>query len=170
MRQRPLVGLLAAGLLIATLSGGSCGKNELADVSLVEALQRDADFSTYLSAISATNLQMTFTEEGPFTIIGPTDAAFDAMDPADREAIFADEDLLRDVVLFHVALFFFDTEALGRVNEIQTAQGAELTVSTFDGVRINGVLLEETNLVVDNGVIHKIPAVLIPATVLAQLP
>jgi uncharacterized surface protein with fasciclin (FAS1) repeats len=170
MRHHPVIPLLGTGLLIATLSAGSCGRDELADVSLLEALRRDADYSTFVSAIETVDLQMTLTDEGPFTIIGPTNASFDAMDPDDRAAIFADEDLLSEVVLFHVGLFFFDTAALGRVAEIQTAQGANLRVSTANGVRINGVLLEETDLVVDNGVIHKIPQVLIPATVSVQLP
>ena len=60
------------------------------DYSILEGLLQDAD------------LTETLQSDGPFTVLAPTNAAFEALDPATLTSVQEDPDLLRQVLLYHV--------------------------------------------------------------------
>jgi uncharacterized surface protein with fasciclin (FAS1) repeats len=45
---------------------------------------------------------------------------------------------------------------------VKTVQGSDLTLSTSDGVKVDGANVVKTDIVADNGVIHVIDSVVLP--------
>jgi uncharacterized surface protein with fasciclin (FAS1) repeats len=49
--------------------------------------------------------------------------------------------------------------------EVATVEGQNVTLSTADGVTVNGAKVIQADVVADNGVIHVIDAVIVPPDV-----
>ena len=148
--------------------------NTIADVVVASATADEAEFTVLLAAVQAADplfLDALSNEDGLWTVFAPTDAAFVALLEAletDAETLLADTDLLNEVLAYHVVpgVFFaedvvsFDGALLGTVLE-----GSALAVSvTDDGAFVNDSTIVVTDIAADNGVVHVIDAVLVPAS------
>jgi uncharacterized surface protein with fasciclin (FAS1) repeats len=49
-----------------------------------------------------------------------------------------------------------------KAGKVKTVQGSDLTLSTSDGVKVDGANVVKTDIVADNGVIHVIDSVVLP--------
>jgi len=129
------------------------------------------DFSTLLAAADAAGLVDTLTDDGPFMVLAPTDAAFNAALDAlgmTAEEILADTDLLTDILTYHVYDMALTETLILNVGggEIEMLNGDTLTIAlTEDGVMLNdSVMVTATDVHAANGVIHVIDGVLLPPT------
>jgi uncharacterized surface protein with fasciclin (FAS1) repeats len=99
------------------------------------------------------------------TLFAPTDAAFAALPAGTIDALLADPTgLLTQILLYHVV----DAQALSTDlsdgQMIATLNGADVTVTiNGNGVFINNAQVIVADIIADNGVVHVIDAVLIPA-------
>ena len=122
------------------------------------------NFSTLLTALNITGLVDVLAEEGPFTVLAPTDEAFANLPNGTLEALLAEEGLttLIDILLFHVIPGEVIDEATMQAGPIdaETALGQDIAI---DG----GIVGDATVISFDtfglNGVIHAIDTVLIPS-------
>lgn len=155
--------------------------------------EEGAEFTILLQALSITEadnadvaaLAATLGDDaaGPFTVLAPTDAAFEAFiadsdDIADAAALLALPNLA-DVLSYHVLsgatvrsqVVAAASEEGG--TELETSQGSTLTLSTNDdgailvndAVAISGSeeeVVAATNITASNGVVHAIETVLLP--------
>ncbi|TVR01733.1 MAG: fasciclin domain-containing protein [Deltaproteobacteria bacterium] len=124
-----------------------------------------AGLNTLVSAVDAANLGGTLADPtNSLTVFAPSDEAFDAALTAlglTADALFADEELLGNILGYHV----FPAAALsselsdGQVLEMFNGEDAtvDLTALTVGGARL-GVL----DIVVTNGVIHTLDDVMVP--------
>ena len=131
--------------------------------NVVAAAAAVANLSTLVTAITVADLAATLEGQGPFTVFAPTNAAFDALPPGTLDALLEDPDALADILLYHVVpgrAFAGDLDG----SALTTAQGATVTVDVTNGVQINEARVTTANVLVTNGVIHIIDAVLIPPT------
>ena len=122
--------------------------------------------TTLATAVTEANLVGALQGEGPFTVFAPTDAAFAALPEGTVASLLEDPSgALTDILLYHVV----QTRALsgdlsnGQIIRTMLA-GKDITVTLEEGrVFINEAEVVIANLEADNGVVHVIDAVLIPA-------
>ena len=137
--------------------------------TVVDIVVNSEDHTILETAVVTAGLVETLSGEGPFTVFAPTDAAFTAL----LEALGATaEDLLSlaeltQILTYHVASGNAYSTDLNDGEMVMTVNGQDLTISVMDGtVMINGtatvIVADE---LADNGVVHIIDAVLVPALI-----
>ncbi len=134
-------------------------------VTVYDVISGSASHTTLKAAIDAAGLDSVLMSEGPFTVFAPTDAAFAALPAGTVETLLADPSgALTDILLYHVVGAKALSTDLSDGQVITTAGGKTLTVTIRnDSVLINEALVTVADLNADNGVVHVIDAVLIPA-------
>tara|TARA_B110000879_G_C11129269_1_gene495280 strand:- start:66 stop:1796 length:1731 start_codon:yes stop_codon:yes gene_type:complete len=134
--------------------------------TVVDIIVNSEDHTLLEAAVGAAGLVDTLNGDGPFTVFAPTDAAVVALTEA--LGITAEELLalpnLGDILQYHVvAASAFSTD-LSDGQMIGTLQGSDVTVTiNMDGVFINEAMVTVADIAADNGVVHVIDAVLVPA-------
>jgi uncharacterized surface protein with fasciclin (FAS1) repeats len=134
--------------------------------TIVEVASANPDFSTLVAAVSAAGLVETLSGEGPFTVFAPTNEAFAALPAGVLDALLLPEnkDALVKILTYHVVP---DTVLAADITDgdVATVEGQNVTLSTANGVTVNGATVLTADVLADNGVIHVIDAVLVPADV-----
>jgi len=102
-------------------------------------------------------------DAGPFTIFGPSDEAFDAAGGA--LAAMSGEQVGR-TVQYHVVAGEYLAADLPPGRELTTVQGETLVMG--EGT-VNGITITSVDNIADNGVVHTIDTVLVPASVQREL-
>jgi uncharacterized surface protein with fasciclin (FAS1) repeats len=128
---------------------------------IVDTAVAAGDFKTLAVALQKAGLIDTLKGKGPFTVFAPTDAAFAKLPKSDLDALLADKSKLASVLTYHVVpgtVMAKDVKA----GKVKTAQGSALTLSTSNGVMVDGANVVKTDIVADNGVIHVIDSVILP--------
>jgi uncharacterized surface protein with fasciclin (FAS1) repeats len=132
--------------------------------TLLETASKSGDFKMLLKAIQATELEDTLNSEGSFTIVAPTDEAFEKLPSADRDALFENIPKLKRIVLYHVVMGNVQAEDFAEIDEAPTMEGSIIAIKRANGqVHVNDALVTQTDILADNGVIHTIDTVLMPA-------
>jgi uncharacterized surface protein with fasciclin (FAS1) repeats len=144
--------------------------------TIVDIAAGNPDFSTLVSLVTAADLVETLSGEGPFTVLAPTNAGFEAL--AEEMGVTIDElaatltgdvELLKTVLTSHVIagkVLAADTEALNGM-EADLVSGEKATVVSADGV-VSFTIGTSTATVVTpdveaaNGVIHIVDMPLLP--------
>ncbi|TVR41664.1 MAG: fasciclin domain-containing protein, partial [Cryomorphaceae bacterium] len=118
------------------------------------------------AAVLAAGLDGALSDpDAELTLFAPTDEAFAALPDGLIDDLLADPSgLLTDILLYHVVGSVALSTDLSDGQMITTLNGADVTV-TFDGgnVFINDAQVILADIVTDNGVVHVIDAVLVPA-------
>lgn len=134
--------------------------------TIVDVASANPDFSTLVAAIGAAGLGETLSGEGPFTVFAPTNEAFAALPPGVLDALLLPEnkDTLAKILTYHVVS---GTVMAADITDgdVATVEGQNVTLSTADGVTVNGATVITADIVTDNGVIHVVDAVLVPSDV-----
>jgi len=138
--------------------------------SVVDVAVGNGNFSTLVAALQTTGLDTTLADlEREFTVFAPTDAAFEQLDQATVDALFADAEALSDLLLYHVlpdATVQSDAAIAVANSEqpmITMANGDTATLSLQnDMLYIDNAQVTTANVAADNGVIHVIDSVLMP--------
>ena len=148
------------------------------DKDIIDNAVTSPDHTTLVAAVQAAGLVDTLKGPGPFTVLAPTNAAFDALPDGTVETLLKPEnkDQLVKILTCHVipakALstdIVSMVEQDGGMHEVTTVGGCKLWLKTENGtVTItdeNGGVANVTiaDVVQSNGVIHVIDAVLLPA-------
>lgn len=132
---------------------------------IVDTAVGAGSFKTLAAALGAANLVSTLKGPGPFTVFAPTDDAFAKLPPGTVESLLKDTKALTNILLYHVVsgkVMASDVMKLGG-QSVKTVGGESVKVSVADGVKIDQSKVVTTDIVCDNGVIHIIDTVLIPA-------
>ncbi len=131
--------------------------------NLLETAAKSGNFSVLLKVIKTAELEDTLNGEGSWTLLAPTDAAFDRLPAAERDALFANIPKLKRVLLYHVVMGDVRAEDLAEIAEAPTVEGSIVAIhSTPAETRINDALVTAVDTIADNGVLHQIDTVLMP--------
>ncbi|HEX2420723.1 MAG TPA: fasciclin domain-containing protein [Acidimicrobiia bacterium] len=131
---------------------------------IVETAQAAGDFTTLVAAVEAAGLVDTLKGEGPFTVFAPTDAAFAALPDGTVEGLLGDSEALKQILLYHVVPGQVTADQVIALDTAQTVEGSTVTIRVEDGkVFINDAQILTTDIFTDNGVIHVIDQVILPA-------
>nr|WP_323013034.1 fasciclin domain-containing protein [Devosia sp.] len=175
---------VAAMLTIASVGGAMAQDNPmvggaamLVDKNIVENAANSADHTTLVAAVKAAGLVETLSGPGPFTVLAPVNAAFDALPAGTVDNLLKPEnkDTLSTILACHVipakALssdIASMVKADGSEHVVDTVGGCKLTLKDVDGkitvTDENGTVANVTiaDVLQSNGVIHVIDAVLTP--------
>lgn len=139
------------------------GSGQNSTMNILEVASMDPDLSVVVGLIRAAGLQNVFDCPGPFTALLPTNAAFEALDPAFLAFLQDPNNLdeLQDLLLYHIlpgATQSSDFEA-GTVETLLLGETVDVGVSplTFDEANVI-----TPDIFADNGLIDKIDTVLTP--------
>ncbi len=134
--------------------------------TIVDIASTTDGFGTLVAAVQAAGLGETLAGEGPFTVFAPTDEAFAALPAGLVDALLLPEnkDALTKILTYHVVP---GTVMAADITDgdVATVEGQNVTLSTADGVTVNGAKVVQADIVADNGVIHVIDAVILPPDV-----
>lgn len=121
-----------------------------------------AEFSTLLSVLDTTGLTETLTEQGPFTVFAPSNAAFEALPPSVIDGLLANPPILAQLLQYHVTRGRYLAADLAVVQPA-TVNGRLLTITqSGEGLAVNDALVTSTDLVAGNGIVHAIDRILVP--------
>lgn len=127
----------------------------------------EAGFTTLVAAVKVAGLDGALGHPGDlYTVFAPTDEAFAALGSETIEALLADPDTLRDILLYHVlpGTVVDSVAAADLVGfDVQSGNGQSIKLSTRDGaLMVNEATIIAADVEAVNGVIHVIDQVLLP--------
>ncbi len=145
----------------------------------IVAVAQGADgFSTLVAAVQAAGLVETLNGAGPFTVFAPTDAAFEKVPAATREALLAPAGKadLTKILTYHVVAGRVDAATLtqqiqagGGSAALTTVEGGTLTARvgpdgsvTLTDEAGGTAKVVQADVAASNGVIHAIDTVVMP--------
>ncbi len=121
------------------------------------------DLTTLHHALVKTGLARTLGNTGSYTLFAPSNAAFDKIPKADREALLADPKRLAIVLKYHVLPKKYNASDLSSRRSLVTMEGESVMLDNKDGTQVvDGALVTKADCECKNGVVHVIDTVLIP--------
>lgn len=158
MIRRTFLALAASTFLAAPALADNHSKD------IVDTAVAAGSFTTLVAAVQAAGLVDTLKGEGPFTVFAPTDDAFAALPAGTVEDLLKPEnkDKLTAVLTYHVVPGKVMSGDLSNGMKAATVQGAEVTIMTEGGVKVDAANVTTADIEASNGVIHVIDAVILP--------
>lgn len=135
-------------------------------MNIVETAVSNGSFTTLVAAVEAAGLVETLSGTGPFTVFAPVDAAFAALPAGTVDTLVLPEskETLTGILTYHVVAGKVMSSDLTDGMTATTVNGQPLTIHLMDGkVMVNGAEVIIADVDTDNGVVHAINAVLMPA-------
>ena len=123
------------------------------------------DFSTLETAVVKAELQSTLSGPGPFTVFAPDNDAFAASGITTATINGLTKQQVSSILLYHTLGSNVPAASVpaGPNEKVVTAGGDSIFVtSNASGVFVNGIKVEQADIVASNGVIHRIGKVLMP--------
>jgi uncharacterized surface protein with fasciclin (FAS1) repeats len=133
----------------------------MADV--VDTAVNAGSFGTLVSAIKAAGLVETLKGKGPFTVFAPTDEAFAKLPKGTVEGLLNDLPKLKKILTYHVVSGKVMAADVVKLKSAKTVEGSDVKIDASNGVKINDSTVTTPDVAADNGVIHIVDTVLIPA-------
>ncbi len=132
------------------------------ETSVIDTLANLPEFQSMTALIRQVELTDKLQSAGPYVLLAPTDAAFEALPEGVLAGLTADETDLADVLMYHIIEGEFDSDALRSVDP-------PATTLLGDGLELGDVEFGE-ELPASNGRVYPINQVLIPASVEVNSP
>ena len=130
---------------------------------IVDTAVSAGSFTTLVAAVQAAGLVDTLKGAGPFTVFAPTDEAFAKLPEGTVEALLKDIPKLTKILTYHVVAGKVMAADVVNLTSAKTVEGSEVKIDASNGVKINDSTVTTADVAADNGVIHIIDAVLLPA-------
>ena len=137
--------------------------------SIVDLASETESLTTLVSALQVTGLDATLSSPGAFTVLAPTNDAFDSFLTSINATSLEDipVEVLTNVLLNHVIIGEVQSSSLTNgYTSTQAVSGASGTnmsiyINTDDGVTFNGVSsVTSADVVASNGIVHIVDAVI----------
>jgi transforming growth factor-beta-induced protein len=146
----------------------------LPPLDVVETAITSGNFQTLIKALKAADLFGTLKSTGPFTVLAPTDDAFNKLPPGTLDDLLKPEnkDKLANILKYHVLgerKTAADIKALTLPAQLTTLSGVKFIVDiNGDSVKLNTATVIKADVSGTNGIIHVIDTVLLPPTDVVQ--
>ncbi|MEH2390365.1 MAG: fasciclin domain-containing protein [Nostoc sp.] len=131
--------------------------------NIVDTATNNGSFTTLVAAIQAAGLVDTLKGPGPFTVFAPTDEAFNKLPAGTVDALLQDIPKLKKILTYHVVSGKVLAADVVKLKTATTVEGSDVKIDASNGVKINDAKVATPDVAADNGVIHVIDTVLIPA-------
>ena len=180
MNHTRLLTLLSAFALVAFVGCADAPETEpMAEEAPMEetmdnsilVLAEDAGLTTLRTAIAQADLDDTLDGPGPFTVFAPSDEAFNALPEGTLESLMEEgnQSDLAGILTYHVIPRKVMSGELSGQMSVNTVQGQEITINAEGGTvtvtdaQGNTATVVSADNEADNGVVHVIDTVLMPA-------
>lgn len=130
---------------------------------IVDTAVNAGSFNTLVAAVKAANLVDTLKGAGPFTVFAPTDDAFAKLPQGTVDGLLQDIPKLTKILTYHVVSGKVTAADVVKLNSAKTVEGTDVKIDASNGVKVNNATVTTPDVAADNGVIHVIDTVLIPA-------
>ncbi|MCC5664649.1 fasciclin domain-containing protein [Nostoc sp. CHAB 5784] len=131
--------------------------------NIVDTAANNGSFNTLVAAIQAAGLVDTLKGPGPFTVFAPTDEAFNKLPAGTVDSLLQDIPKLKKILTYHVVSGKVLAADVVKLKTATTVEGSDVKIDASNGVKINDATVATADVDADNGVIHVIDTVLIPA-------
>lgn len=132
---------------------------------ILETAANAGSFNTLAKAVEAADLVDILKSPGPFTVFAPTDEAFAKLPEGTLDELLQDIAKLKKILTYHVVSGDVRSDNLLEIDEAPTVEGSILVIDTSDGYKVNEAVVVQADILADNGVIHIIDSVLMPAMI-----
>ena len=144
------------------------------DKDIVDNAAGASNVTTLVSLVKMAGLVDTLKGEGPFTVFGPNNGAFDKLDKATVESLQKPENkaMLTTILTYHVVPGTYTSAALKAMaakGETLTSVQGQTLMPVMDGGMLkiedamgNKVDIETADVISSNGVTHVVNSVLMP--------
>ncbi len=133
---------------------------------IVDTAVKAGKFKTLAAALGAADLVDTLKGAGPFTVFAPTDEAFAKLPEGTVATLLKPENkgVLTGVLTYHVVPGKVMAKQVLGLNSATTVNGQRVDIKVEgSSVMVDGAKVITTDIVCDNGVIHVIDSVILPA-------
>jgi uncharacterized surface protein with fasciclin (FAS1) repeats len=130
---------------------------------IVDTAVNAGDFTTLVAAVKAADLVDTLKGKGPFTVFAPTDAAFAKLPDGTVDELLKDTPKLKKILTYHVVSGKVMAADAKKLKSATTVEGSDVKINASKGVKVNDSTVTTADVAADNGVIHIIDTVLMPA-------
>ncbi len=159
LRTALVASILAGSAVVSPVSADA----QMHEKDIVTVAVEAGSFTTLAAALDAAGLVATLQGAGPFTVFAPTDAAFAKLPAGTVEALLADTEALKRVLLYHVVSGDVRSDQVVNLTSASTLSGAEAPIVIKDGaVYVGGAKVTTADVDASNGVIHIIDTVMLP--------
>jgi uncharacterized surface protein with fasciclin (FAS1) repeats len=148
----------------AVEGGQSTVADDVSQPNVVKIAVGSADHSTLVTAVQAAGLVDALSNNGPFTVFAPTNAAFEKLPAGTVEDLLKPENKgkLEDILYHHVIVGTYKTESFSDGQTVSMFAGGSCKVVMKDGkMTIDGANVV-ASVPASNGIVHVIDAVLLP--------
>lgn len=135
------------------------------DLDLVQTATKAGTFKTLLAAADAAGLAEDLRDDGPLTLLAPTDEAFDRLPRGTVERLLepGNRDALRLVLANHILHGRIYADEAARAGKADSAAHVSLRFGIDDGrLTVDGARVIRSDIDATNGVVHVIDRVLVP--------
>jgi uncharacterized surface protein with fasciclin (FAS1) repeats len=140
---------------------------------ILDTLKANGQFSILVKALAASGLSSVMERPGPFTLMAPTDAAFQALPPAQLADLLKPENAaqLQALLAYHlINAAVPPTKIEGTKGPIQTVAGHDVQIdASANPAKVNDADVEG-DVHVSNGYIYVVNKVLSPTPMAAAAP
>jgi uncharacterized surface protein with fasciclin (FAS1) repeats len=136
-------------------------------LAVLDALGKARGFSTMIRLIRASGMDATLAGDGPWTVLAPNDDAFARLPEGTLDGLLLPEnkESLVALVKNHLLEGSVDTEELRKRAKVESLAGNVLSIKAEGTrLRVEGALLEATDLDARNGIAHALDSVVMPKT------
>lgn len=164
--QRYIPYLLSAFFLLTVSGLTNATHHEKKKINLVEVAATNSDFQTLVMVIRASGLSGTLEGKGPFTMLAPTDEAFNKLPNGALADLLRPEnkEQLQALLNYHALPGAISSKEVSMLKLPKTLQGGTVKIeNSEDSVTVNGARVIAGGIEASNGIIHIIDTVLIPA-------
>ncbi len=123
---------------------------------------RERELGAFLVALEASGLRAELEAPGPFTVFIPIDAAYERFTSSELADLDADVDALRRLTRYAIVRGALTSDALARLDFVETLGGEELEITSPNGLEVDGIAVLEADVECSNGVAHILAAAPIP--------
>lgn len=131
--------------------------------NIVDTAVNAGSFNTLIAAVKAAGLADTLKGAGPYTVFAPTDAAFAKLPAGTVDALLKDIPKLKKILTYHVVSGKVMAADVIKLKSATTVEGSDVKIDASHGVKVNNSTVTTPDVAADNGVIHIIDTVLMPA-------
>ena len=150
---------------IAPTGQANVSDNESAP-NVVKVAINSKDHTTLVKAVQAADLVNALSNNGPFTVFAPTNAAFDALPKGTLDELVKPENKakLQDILYHNVQVAVYKTENLTDGQVITMFDGTPETIHIKDGKYKIGDANILGSVLASNGIVHVTDKVLLPSS------
>lgn len=136
---------------------------------IIETAKNAGSFNTLIQALEAADLIELLKSPGSYTVFAPIDEAFAKLPEGTLDSLLKDIPKLKKILTYHVVFGDVRTDNLVELEEAETVEGSIVAIDTSDGYKVNEAVILTPDVIADNGVIHIIDSILMPAMLEYQI-